>query len=645
MRATSEAIPGPVQEFVSSTLKLLAPPPQYNVAQWAEAKRHIARGASAEPGKWRNSRLPYLTEIMESFTDPNVSETVIMMGVQLGKTETLINAILYVMDADQAGIIVKYPSKDKGKAFSIKKLAPAMRGVQTLKGKIRDPRTRDSGNTQLSKVFPGGFIEIVGANSVSALRGSSARWILQDEIDADEANREGDPVGQCDGRAENFHDAVFIKASTCTIRGASRIEKLYESSDQRQWHCPCPKCSHWQILKWSQVKWTWQQADGTLLKDPERAVYVCEKCLAELSDYDRIRMVFAGKWVPKFPERRRRGYALSGLYRIMGKKSRAFKSYLHEFVSKFLEAKDDEAKLQFWTNTFLNETWELRLAKIEIEPILRRCEPYGPTLPKKALVLTLAVDVQADRLEYEVKGWGINDESWGIEHGSILGNPLRTEVWRGLEDLREKTWDHPLLGKLKCVVTVIDSGGNRDGVAFSDPVYRYVRPRQPTEIGPGVYALKGSSTPGSAIVTNRRPKDGICLKLIGTDTAKQIIHARLKLEQQGPRFMHFPIGCGYDEEFFLQLGAEAQRMIKKRGYTVIEWHKIRARNEGLDLSVYGLAAIEILNADMMAIHQKAKALDKDPDPNPEARPQAVIHARAPKPAMRRPPIFRPRFRR
>jgi len=638
-------ISAPTKDFAASMFALWAPPPRYNVAQWAEAKREIPRGASAEPGKWRNSRLPYLTEIMESFTDPKVSETILMMGVQLGKTETLINAILYVMDADPAGVMVKYPTKDKAKAFSIKKLTPAIRGIPTLKGKIRDPRTRDSGNTQLSKTFPGGFVELVGANSVSSLRGSSARWIIQDEIDADAPNPEGDPVSQCDGRAENFHDAVFIKASTPTIKGQSRIAALYESSDQRQWHCPCPKCGHWQTLKWAQVRWSWNKEDGTRESDPSKAAYVCEKCLAELSDYERVRMVFAGKWIPKYPERTRRGYAMSGLYRIMGKKSKAFKSYLHQFVVNFLESKDDETKLQFWTNTFLNETWELKLAKLDTLPIMNRCEPYGPSLPKKVLVLTCAVDVQQDRLEYEVVGWGINDESWGIRAGRINGDPLRTEVWKGLDEFLQKTYDHPLLGPLKPVVTVIDVGGNKDGTGFADAVYRYVRPRQPNEIGPGVYAIKGAATYGSALVSNRRPKDGVCLKLIGTDTGKSTAHARLKLEHFGPRYMHFPVGFGYDEEYFLQLGAEAPRTVKKRGYSVIQWHKLRDRNEALDLRVYSLAAIEILNADMLAISMKAKALDKSPETEEPKAPAAVSHARMPKPQLRRPPIFRPRFRR
>lgn len=634
-----------IQSFTRSRFALFAPPPRYNVAQWAEAKREIARGSSAEPGKWRNDRLPYLKEIMESFTDPTVSDTVLMMGKQLGKSECLVNAILFVIDADPANVLVKYPTREKAREFSQKKLATAIRAMPCLRGKVRESRSRDSGNTIFSKLFSGGSLQMFGANSPASLRGSSCKWIIQDEIDSDKANSEGDPVDQADGRAENFHDAVFIKASTCTLKGVSRIAALYEKSDQRSWHCACPKCNHWQILKWAQVRWTWRKADGSMESDPEKAVYVCEGCQAELSDFERVRMVMRGKWVAKFPGRSRRGYAMSGLYRIMGKKSKAFKSYLHEFVARFLEAKDDEASLQFWTNTFLNEVWEPKISKIDMSETMRRAETYGPTLPKKVLLLTCQVDVQADRLEYEVDGWGLAEESWGIEHARFLGDPHKPDVWRALDGLLNKTWDHPLLGQLRPVICVIDSGGVAKGQGFNDPVYRFVRPRQPNEFGPGVYAVKGSSTPDAPLVSNRRPKKGICLKLIGTNIAKTTVHARLRLEDHGPRFMHYPVGFGFDEEYFAQLAGEGQRTIKKRGFTFIEWHKLRERNEALDLRAYALAAVEILNPDFAAISAKARANDKDPDPEDAEMPKAVLPARRPLPALTRPKIFRPRFRR
>lgn len=644
------------QKLFNESLQFFTSPQHYNPATWAEAFHEIPRGLSSEPGKYRLSRLPYHREPLESMVDPTSVETVLLWARQLGKTELLLILICYIIDIIQGNILVKYPTREKVTDFSQKKLAPMLKGNPRLRNKIKPHRVRDSGNTIRSKTFPGGSLTMVGANSAAALRQLSCRTVLQDEIDADKPNSEGDPIPQADMMAENFTDAIFVKSSTPTKapeddgRGGktgSRIQILFDESDQRYWNCPCPRCNHWQSLKWSQVRWTWLNDDNTKRIEPEKACYICESCNAELSDIDRVRMINEGKWVPKNPLSRRRGYHLSGLYRIMGKK-RAYKSYLHEFVEKFLKAEKD-GTLEVWTNTFLAECWKQTLAKLDTDPLMARRENYGPELPKRVLVLTRTVDVQSDRLEVLVKGWGIAHESWGISLKILLGNPHEVEVWKKLDALmQEQEFTHPLLGKLHVPITIIDSGGQSQNKGFADPVYKFVRPRQPNETGPGVYASKGSSVGEAALVANRRPKKGICLKMIGTNQAKTTLHARLRILEHGPRFLHYPHGAGFDDEYFAQLGAEAPKDKLVRGYTVTEWVKIRARNEALDLECMSLAAIEILNPDFQAIAARVREKDPKaiPDPKPEqgdARP--VVKAQVRRGFRLSRPNFRRGFRR
>jgi phage terminase large subunit GpA-like protein len=629
-------------------LAWLTPPPRYTPATWADKYHEIPHGLSAEPGRYRISRLPYHQEPLESMVDQTSTETVLLWGRQLGKTELLIILICFIIDVDPSNIFVKYPTRGKAADFSQKKLNPTIKNNPRLRRKVRVNRMRDSSNTIFSKLFPGGSITMVGANSAAALRQLSCRVVIQDEIDSDHPNSEGDPVPQADATATTFHNRILVKSSTPTQepdddgRGGqigSRIQILFNDSDQRFWNCACPKCGHWQVLRWSQVRWTWTNPDGTKTSDPERACYVCAGCQAELSDFDRVRMILHGKWVAQKLGNRRRGYHLSGLYRIMGKK-RAYKSYLHEFVENFLKAKK-EGSLEVWTNTFLAECWKQHFSKLETEPLLARCEQYGPDLSKKVLVLTRQVDVQGDRLEIMVKGWGLMHESWGISHTIILGNPHQAEVWKKLHALMEEEFTHPLLGKLHVPITLIDSGGQSNDAGFADPVYRFVRPRQPAEIGPGVYATKGNSKLDGALVTNRRPKKGICLKLIGTGMAKTTIHARLRNTEPGPRYMHYPQGYGFDAEYFAQLGAEAPRQKRVKGYTVTEWHKLRSRNEALDLEVLALAAVEILNPDLNGI--AARVREKDPLALQDTKP--VVSDPRPRPTRRTFQLSRPQFRR
>ena len=588
---------------MAEVLGHLKPPPKISVCEWAEAHRYLARGTSAEAGKFHVDRLPYQREPMEGLTDPEVGETVLNWAAQMGKTEILLNAGGYFIDAVPAPMLFVYPTLDTARKFSQKKLAPMIAETPRLTGKVRDPRARDSGNTILSKEFPGGSLIIAGSNSPSSLRQVSAKVVIQDEIDTYDvsAGEEGDPCTLADARAMNFHDAVLLKASTPTIRGASRIEAKLEESDHRRWTVKCPKCDSAQVLEWAQVKWP--------KDDPSGAWYECPHCEAHLTDQDRVRMVMGGEWVPLRPGRHVRGYHLSGLNRVMGRK-RQFASYLHEFAANFLDAKHaGREALKVWTNTFLAETWEEQGDRIEVESIVERAEDYTTDpLPEGVGVLTAGVDVQggaAARLEIEVVGWGIGEESWGIETRQFFGDPEQPNVWRDLDEFLERKWQHPSGARLGIACTAVDS-------AFSTRnVYQFTRPRAHRR----VYAVRGSSVNGAPLIAKRSGKAGgrVLLFNVGGDTAKDSIFARLKIEEHGPRFMHFPKGNGYTEEWFKQLTAEELRTRMHHGFPVRYYKKIRDRNEALDLRVYNLAALEILNPNMEAI-MAGMAAEDDTEP-------------------------------
>ena len=89
--------------------------------------------------------------------------------------------------------------------------------------------------------------------------------------------------------------------------------------------------------------------------------------------------------------------------------------------------------MKVFTNTALGETFEEKRDKIDFEKISHRKEHYGCEIPEKVNVLTAGVDVQDDRLECEVVGWGSDEESWGIYYKVFIGNPAETHVWNQLE--------------------------------------------------------------------------------------------------------------------------------------------------------------------------------------------------------------------
>jgi phage terminase large subunit GpA-like protein len=482
-----------------------------------------------------------------------------------------------------------------------------------LSSKITPFKSRTAGNTYFDKQFPGGSITLIGANSAAGTRTLSCKWILQDEIDSDRANIEGDPVSQADGRAENFHDAVFFKASTPTLKSSSRIWALWERSDQRTWLCPCPKCGHFQPLVWSMVRWE----EGK----PETAHMVCQnpQCKSRLSDFDRVRMIMAGQWKATHPLRKRRGYHLNGIYRVMGKK-RSYASYLHEFVEGFLNAKHGGREtLRVWINTFLAEPFEDKTERVEEMPIMARRERYGLELPAGVLCITAAVDVHPDSLDVLVMGWGVGEESWALRHEEITGNVLKPGVWTRLDEILNERRQHPSGAAIPISICLIDSGDGNTQVA----VYRFVQPRQIKR----VFASKGSNVLGSPLVQSFYQKGkhtGIKLVVVGTDTAKSTVYRRLALTDPGNGFIHFPMH--FTKEFFEQACAEEVQTVMRKGFARREWHLPQGkRNEALDLLAYNIAAFESLNPVMDILAKKLSiTLNKQ---EREAQPRRTIKPR------------------
>lgn len=592
------------------------------MSEWADEFFYLPAKGNAIPGKYKTSRTPYQRDMLDDDIDPTVIEYFWIIAKQMGKTLCFLIQNGYFMDQEPSSILMVYPAIEDAKAFARDKLMPAVRATPRLKGKIASKRKRDAGNNIRHKEFPGGEIDIAGSNSPSTLRQRSKRIVKCDEIDAYKPNKEGDPVEQADGRAETFHNAVKGKASTPGIKNVSRVEAGFLRSDKQYWFCPCPKCKTWQTLKWSQVKWEFEQPNGGVVSDPEKAVYVCESCHSHLSDADRIDMVLGGEWRATAPFKGRRGRHLSGLYRVIGKK-KAFKTYLHEFVEGFLEAKRKGSSAQMvWVNTFLAETWQEEGEQPSASPLLERCEVYSDSLlPAQALVLVAGVDVQKDRIEMETVGFGIGEESWGIRYDTFMGKPLLSAVWDQLDAALKREFNHPSGAKLKIECACIDTGH------LTDEVYKFVRPRQ----GRMVFATKGSAVPASPLVSMAK-KSGVRkvkLHMIGTDTAKSLIYQRLKLETPGPGFMHFPIG--YTLDYFNGLTAERMVTEYRRGFPINVWKCFPdgARNEQLDIRVGAQAALKILNVTDWSFQQLAKNLaiapaDAISKPNAETEPKAEV---------------------
>ena len=564
---------------------VLQPPPDLKLSEWADNFRQLSSEASAEPGKWRTSKAPYQKEIMDAITDIEIKKVVVMSAAQIGKTDAMIlNPIGYYIHYEPSPIMVLQPTIQMAEAFSKDRLSPMLRDTEVLSDKVND-KSRNSGNTILQKIFPGGHVTMVGANSPSSLASRPIRILLADEIDRYPATAggEGDPLFLAAKRLTTFWNRKEVDVSTPTIKGLSRIEVEYENSSRGEWNAPCPCCGKLQPLTWSGIVFD--------TADLSEIGYVCSKCGVISSEVEWKEGFKDGCFVHKDPLNPVKGFHLNTLTSTL--------STWREVVEKFLVAHDEVKKgnvelMKVWTNTELGETWEEDGETIEDEELMKRRENYHCEVPADVLYLTAGIDTQDDRFEVEVVGWGPEYESWGIKYAALYGDTgnMQDTVWNDLDIFLSQTFEKPDRAKLKIVAACMDSGGHR-----TNQVYKFCKDRFHRR----VFAIKGSNDSAAAYIQKptKNNREQAYLFTIGVDTGKSWLMDRLKLSDPGPGFCHFPRedGRGYDEKYFKSLTSEKKVMRYKRGRPYFAWElKDRGehrRNEALDCRNYATAAIEI----------------------------------------------------
>lgn len=559
----------------------LFPRTRMTASEWADRYRVIPDGTSVADGQWKTSRTPYVREPLDAISDPSVEQVVCMWASQLGKTDgILLNAIGYFAAQDPSPILLVEPTEDMATAFSKERLGPTFRASPALQGKISESK-RDSSNTIFHKQFPGGYLAMAWATSAVSLASRPIRILLGDEVDkwADSIGRDGDPWPQAVQRAATFYNRKIIAVSTPDISGRSRIEKLFLDSDQRRLWVPCPHCGADQVLRWEGVRY--KNAEGE--HDLEHVYYRCEHCEGRILEHHKIEMLAACRWVPENPGHPTRGYQLSALYSPFVK--------WRELAAKWIKVTQDRDRrgLQEFVNLCLGEPWDEGGGEVHAEDLEKNREDYEADVPPGALLLTAGVDVQDNRLEVEILGWGLGRESCGVHYAILPGDTSTPGPWAALDQLLQRQWLRPGGRGVSLGCVCIDSGGHR-----TDEVYAFCRAR----VARNVFPVKGRAGVGHPIAGKPTlNKLQAPLYHVGVDTAKEAIMSRLALPDPGPGYCHFPreAAHGYDGEYFRGLVSEKRRM-KKRGDGRMApiWVQTYKRNEPLDCRNYATAAMEIL---------------------------------------------------
>lgn len=594
-------------ELLKATYELFRPPRRRTVSQWADENRILVSDSSSEAGRWRTDRAPYQREIMDAFTDPKIYEIDVMASAQVGKSEIQLNMIGEAVDEDPGPMMYVQPTKEMAEDYSKRRIAPMISACPTLREKFYAAKGKDSNNTISMKLFPGGSLAIIGANSPTDLASKPIRYLLCDEIDRfpDSAGTEGDPIALAERRTETFrHNRKIVKCSTPTIKGKSKIEKAFMKGTQEEWRTECPQCRSFSFIRFDDIRFDreeFRDEDGKKDWIVTNARWRCPVCQREIPEAEAKRL--PAKWFARNPKALANGIRSFRLSAFMSPWSD-----WRDIALSFLHAKDDPQLLQVFHNTMLGESWELRESNSEPQQLYGRREHYNAQVPTGVLVMTMGVDTQDNRLEYEIVGWDRDEQSWGIQRGIIPGRPDAPGVWEEIDNLLEQGWEMANGMTLRISATFVDSGGH-----FTSDVYRQCARREMRR----VFAIKGEPGEGKAYVRlMKKEKDAPkgTRFMIAVDSGKEAILYGAGVEEPGARFMHFPVGDdrGYDLEFFRGLLSEKQMLVRRRGQNVITWEKVHERNEPLDCRNYARAAYKFFHWDFTKVEKILRGEDTEP---------------------------------
>ena len=584
--------------MIEGLLEGLRPIPRLTVSQWAEKYRVLSSVSSAEPGRWRNSRVPYLVEIMDRFSPyDDAREIVFMKGSQVGVTEAGFNAIGFYIDNDPCSMLYAMPTEATAKRNSKIRFDPMVEASESLRGKIAPMRSRDKQNSVLQKSFPGGVLIFCGTNSPAPLRSIPARIIILDELDAMplDVDGEGSPVDLAKARTRTFAQKKIGLISTPTIEGASMIAEAYRKTSQRRYFVPCPHCGLMQTLEWENIVWE----PGM----PHTAAYKCDGCGEHIEERHKTFMLANGQWQdtkPEFSNPEVLGYHISALYSPLGWYS------WQQAVREYLESEENETKRKVWVNTVLGETYKESGDAPEWEVLYNRRENY-PTYrpPKEVVLLTAGVDVQKNRIEVEIVGWCRGRRSYSVDYRVLVGDTADVSpggVWDELAGIVGEKWVREDGRELPLAKMCVDSGYN------TAEAYAFCRRFHPSQVVP----IKGSDTQ-SVVLTPPRAVDRAegkgkavgttALWMVGVSILKSELYGwlRLRVNEEGEfpdGYCHFP--TAYDAHYFRMLTAEKLQKRLVRGYPKYEWVKEYARNEALDCRLYARAGTYMIGVDRWA---------------------------------------------
>ena len=553
--------------------------------EWME--ENVVLVNSEKSGNYRFEDVHYFREIVRDFFRPEVRELHVKSSAQVGKTQLIVGLIAYLIYNDPSPMLFITANDDLVEDFS------KMKFMKTMKASNLAGALSEESNTIHLKAFPGGSLFLASSVNEKSMISRSLKYIFCDEVSRWE---NANAFNLLRSRVKTFPLAKLMTFGNPSVKGSCLTSSLYDMGDGNRYHVQCPRCSRWVEFVFKHLKY----------KGEERIHYQCQKCKGRIYEEEKKALLGRGKFLPTHEgvSKGIKSYHLSEMVSLLSK--------WENVVEEWKRSKSDVAGLRTFINMTLGEEWEGEDGKVSlrsnesVKEYLAGRLAYRREVPLDVVVLTMGVDVQANRLEGEVVGYGV-EKVYGIKKFVIHGEADNPSTWEELSVIMKRSYEHEKGELMKVGVVFIDSGYR------AKMVYDFVDKVR----GEGVnaYAIKGHVKTSYPIIDHEKAKSQMPI-LIGVHQAKDVIYSELsgylkslkgEGKYEGKKYF-FPIAKEYEREYFLGLFSERKmRVVDKSNKASYKYVKKGHRyNEALDCRVYALAGYYFLNVDLKAYLEQGK---------------------------------------
>lgn len=671
-------------DCLAQALPAIAPRRRMGVAKAAERYRIVRSMGAKVP--WRNAVTPYMVEPMDMSASRHYRGAVFAGPARTGKTDGLIiNKVAHTITCEPCDTRIIHMDINAARDFSLKKIGNLIQDCPDIRA--RQSTGRGSDNI-FDKRFVGMTLDI-GWPVISKMSGSDIPQMLLTDVDRmrEDIDGEGDPFDLSMKRTQTFGTLGMTVAESSPGRlvldedwkpkpdaphmapPTTGILALFNRGTRGRWYWTCRDCGgdfepDFDLLTYPKK--------GTPAERGAKAGMFCRCCGVVIAAKHKREFNSLARWLheandgrlveigdPDIRETDIVSWWLKGA-------AAAFQSW-SELVSKYLTAEDhysrtgDETALKTTINVDQGLPHRPRSMGVGSDLTVQALKDGAERLPlgiapADVRFVTVSVDVQKGRFVVQFDAWSRDLERTLIDRVEVHQPPATApnnekraidparykEDWDVLFDLINRVF--PVAGTkfgIKPAALIVDSGGE---AGVTKNAYAFYRRAKRLGYQRRFFLAKGMSGWNRRRAVEVEPEKEAGQKLkrrtdlrivqIATWRLKGEIAASLSRKDPGPNAYHLPEGL--PENVFEEFCAERQ--------TEKGWEKKvgQARNEALDLAVYGLALAIILKAEKIdwdnapdwarQIEHNSFAVQIDDAAAPEAEPAPVL---APAPRRRR----------